>query len=67
MNDQPLWIPNSNAVVVNYIAPARELLAPDMPAGDPAQLARASELIEQHRQNAPRYPSWGNAGTSTSA
>lgn len=53
MNDQPLWIPTSNEpIVVHYIAPARELLAPYMPAGDAAQLARANELIEQHCQKA---------------
>jgi hypothetical protein len=52
MADQVRWIPTSNEpIVVHYIAPARELLAPDMPAVDPAQLARASQLIEQHRQN----------------
>jgi hypothetical protein len=51
--DQVQWIPTSNEpIVVHYVAPARELLAPDMPAVDPAQLARANELIEQHCQKA---------------
>jgi hypothetical protein len=51
--DQVQWIPSSNEpIVVHYIAPARDPLAPDMPPVDPAQLAWASELIEQHRQEA---------------
>jgi hypothetical protein len=53
MADQVQWTPSSHGpIVVHYIAPVRGLLAPDMPPVDPAQLARASELIEQHRQEA---------------
>lgn len=49
MADQVKWIPTSNEpIVVEYVAPARELLAPDIPPVDAAQLALASELIGRH-------------------
>jgi hypothetical protein len=56
MADQVRWIPSSKEpIVVHYIAPARDPLAPDMPPVDPAQLARASELIEQHHKEATNH------------